>query len=149
MSMTTSVKRLRLTTSQSNNKQSTCSDHLVKMPRANTPGTRRPTWSAEGLDAAQLFRDIYFGKYPDGTKVSEVYEDEERPYRRYNRDGFYRQYKKFLEKVETYKTFGTGLSETFRHKVKLNKPPGPEEKSTKKTTKKTTTILLWQVKKTI
>jgi hypothetical protein len=98
------------------------------MHNQTSPQDRRPAWSAEGTDAVQLFRDIYFGKYPAGTKVGEVYEDQSRTYWRYNRDGFYRHYKKLCEKVETYRTFGTGLKEAFRHNLKLNKPPAPEDR---------------------
>jgi hypothetical protein len=44
------------------------------------PNQSRPTWSATGDHAVQLFRDIYFEKYPRGTPASTAYQDKGRPY---------------------------------------------------------------------
>jgi hypothetical protein len=73
----------------------------------------KPVWSAKGDHAAQLFRDIYFNKYPVLTPPSVVYKDKDHPYSTYSKEGFYKQYKAFIEKVNTFCTFGTGLKEAF------------------------------------
>lgn len=88
-----------------------------------------PTWSANGADAAQLFRDLYFGKYPASTNVLVVHQDPCRPYRLYNKNGFYKHYKNVKERVETFKTFGTGLNNSkFKEKLRLHEAPTAEER---------------------
>ena len=88
-----------------------------------------PTWSCKGKDAAQLFRDYYFGKYTKATAPSTIHEDRDRPFRFYNKNGFYRHTKKIYEQVETYKKFKTGLGDpVFKKLVRLDKEPSPEEK---------------------
>jgi hypothetical protein len=97
---------------------------------------KRPVWSKDNDDAVQLFRDIYFEKYPTGTRATVVYNDPKRSYGKYNKDGFARHFKSTLEKVSTFKTFGTGLSESFRHRCRLNVRPEPEDRASKITEKK-------------
>jgi hypothetical protein len=97
---------------------------------------KRPVWSKDNDDAVQLFRDIYFEKYPTGTRATVVYNDPKRSYGKYNKDGFARHFKSTLEKVSTFKTFGTGLSESFRHRCRLNVRPDPEDRASKITEKK-------------
>ena len=88
-----------------------------------------PTWSSKGKDAAQLFRDFYFGKYTKTTAPVVIHEDRDRPYRFYNKNGFYRHIKKVCEQVETYKKFKTGLGDpVFKKLVRLDEDPLPEER---------------------
>lgn len=101
-----------------------CNSKATTMPR----NPNKPVWSATGDHAAQLFRDIYFNKYPVGTPPSVVFEDPDRPYSKYSKEGFYKQYKSSIEKVNTFRTFGTGLKETFRAKCRLNNLPTEEER---------------------
>ena len=95
------------------------------MPPKGT--NRKPTWSANGPDGIQLFRDFYFGKYPKGTPATVAFEDPTRNYHVYSREGFYRHVKATVNKVDTYKEFGTGLPEAFLEKLNLDNPPSPEE----------------------
>ena len=86
------------------------------------------TWNSNGIDAAQLFRDFYFGKYTKSTTPHTIYEDRDRPYRFYNENAFYRHVKKVREQVETYKVFKTGLNNpTFKTLLRLHEIPTDEE----------------------
>ena len=86
------------------------------------------TWNSNGIDAAQLLRDFYFGKYTKSTTAHTIHEDRDRPYRFYNKNAFYRHVKKIREQVETYKVFKTGLGDpTFKALLRLNEIPTEEE----------------------
>ena len=88
-----------------------------------------PSWTCKGKDAAQLFRDFYFGKYTKATPPAVIHEDRDRPYRFYNKNGFYRHIKKICEQVETFRKFKTGLGDPgFKKLVRLDEEPLPEEK---------------------
>ena len=92
------------------------------------PKTRKLTWSQYGEDAAQLFRDIYFGKYPPGCKAIVAHRDPSRNYSKYNQGNFPGHFKKVSDRVKTYQEFGTGLdNETFRKLVNIEVRPPPED----------------------
>ena len=88
---------------------------------------KKPTWSATGPDGIQLFRDFYFSKYPKETPPTLIFEDPTRNYNVYNKEGFYRHIKATINKVDTYKEFGTGVAPALLVKLDLNNPPSPEE----------------------
>jgi hypothetical protein len=95
----------------------------------NAPNSRRPVWKQFGDDAAQLFRDFYFGKYPETIEPSKVYIDPQRPYRFYNKTSFYKHVKSIRNRVRTFKEFGTGVdNEPFLQKLRLHEEPSPEER---------------------
>ena len=56
-----------------------------------------------------------------------AFEDPTRNYSVYSREGFYRHVKATVNKVDTYKEFGTGLTEAFLEKLDLDNQPSPEE----------------------
>ena len=93
------------------------------------------TWNKNGPVAAQLFRDLYFGKYkpnPDTDKfeANEIFNDPARPYSDLNRTSFPRHIATTWERVQTYKRSGTGLgTETFRRLVNLQVEPPPEDRA--------------------
>ena len=87
-------------------------------PKSNN---KKPTWSANGPDGIQLFRDIFFGKYPKDTPATLVFDDPTRNYGQYSKEGFYRHLKATINKVDTYKEFGTGVSAALLHKLELDK----------------------------
>jgi hypothetical protein len=49
----------------------------------------KPVWSAAGDHAVQLFRDLFFFKYPTGTPALVAFSDPDRPYSQYSKEGFY------------------------------------------------------------
>jgi hypothetical protein len=98
--------------------------HKIPMP----PKKKGPVWKTWGQDAAQLFRDIHFGKYQADTEVQIIHQDPARPYSQYNKSGFYKHVKTARQRVETFKTLGTGLdNEEFRKVVRLDQAPAPED----------------------
>lgn len=70
---------------------------LSEMPR----NSNTVIWSSTGDHAVQLFRDIYFDKYPKGTPTLIIYHDPDCQYSLYNKEGFYRHYKQFVETITT------------------------------------------------
>jgi hypothetical protein len=89
----------------------------------------RPVWKQYGDDAAQLFRDFFFGKYTETTAPNAVFTDPDRPYRFYNRTSFYRHVKNTCNRVKTFKQFGTGIDNPeFKNKLRLTEAPSPEER---------------------
>jgi hypothetical protein len=91
-----------------------------------------PVWNANSEDAAQLFRDFYFEKYPANITPLEVHADPDRPYRFYNVKSFYTHVASIKNRVLTYKQFGTGLeNEEFVKKLRLKEKPTPEEQGAK------------------
>jgi hypothetical protein len=96
---------------------------------ANNPTATRPVWKQFGDDAAQLFRDFYFEKYPITTSAATVFGDLSRPYRFYNKTSFYKHLKTTINRVKTFKEFGTGVdNELFLRKLRLDQVPSSEER---------------------
>lgn len=90
------------------------------------------TWSSYGVDAAQLFRDFFFEKYPMDISPGLVHSDPDRPYRFYQKTSFYTHVKTTKKKVETYKTFQTGINnEAFKKKLRLGEEPDDIERGSK------------------
>jgi hypothetical protein len=100
------------------------------MPKQQTK-KRKPSknvWKTWGKDAAQLFRDYYFGKYNDDTPPLTIYHDSDRPYSKYAQTGFYKHLKTAKNRVKTFKSLGTGLdNEDFRKLVRLDQTPTPQD----------------------
>jgi hypothetical protein len=91
-------------------------------------------WKTYGDDAAQLFRDFYFEKYPYNISPKDVHADPDRPYRFYNARSFYTHVATCKNRVLTYKQLGTGLNnEAFVKKLRLHQKPTPEERGAKPT----------------
>jgi hypothetical protein len=85
-------------------------------------------WTKNGVDAAQLFRDIYFDKIGKYTRAGEAHAIPDRSYHHFNKNGFFKHYKNVKERVDTFKRFGTGLDdENFKRKIRLHEPPSQEE----------------------
>lgn len=100
------------------------------MTKTKNKKREAPIWSATSNDAAQLFRDIYFGKYPPDSKASIAHKDLTRNFRLYNGNSFTTHFKKFQERVRCFREFGTGIdNEEFRKKLKLHILPPPEERA--------------------
>lgn len=88
------------------------------------------TWHKNGPLAAQLFHDIYFGKYSAQTSVQEIYSDPSRPYCNLNLNTFYKHVKSTRTHADHYRHLGTGLEdESFRELVRLDQPPAAEERN--------------------
>lgn len=90
-------------------------------------------WSRNGEFAAQLFRDIYFGKYKPGADgkydALEIFNDPERDYKKLSQTNFYGHIEQVATRVDQYKTSGTGLeTDKFRRLVDLDNPPSPVDR---------------------
>jgi hypothetical protein len=72
--------------------------------------------------------DIYYNKDSAGTPPSAIFEDSDQFCSTYSKEGFCKQYKTFIEKVNTSSTFRTWLKENFRNMCRLNEPPTEEER---------------------
>ena len=91
-------------------------------------------WKKSGAIAAQLFRDIFFGKYqrrPDGKyDLNEIFNDPSRPYHTLTKNSFYKHIEEISDRVEAYKRDGSGLqTEAFRRLCRLHNPPPPEDRA--------------------
>ena len=91
-------------------------------------------WKKSGAIAAQLFRDIFFGKYqrrPDGKfDLNEIFNDPSRPYRTLTKNSFYKHIEEIADRVDAYKRDGSGLqTEAFRRLCRLHDPPPPEDRA--------------------
>jgi hypothetical protein len=84
--------------------------------------TSKNVWQTWGKDAAQLFRDIYFGKYNDDTKPLVIHKDCDQSYSKYGQTGFYKHLKMARNRVATFKSLGsTGLDNgDFRKLLRLD-----------------------------
>jgi len=89
----------------------------------NMPEEEPLRWKKDNELAAQLFRDFYFGRYDANTQVTDIFSDPSREYSKLSKGSFYKHVKSTRERVNTFKSFGTGLDEKFRDLVKLNSPP--------------------------
>ena len=101
-------------------------------PKKNKSGTTR--WSKYGPHAAQLFRDIYFGKYKRGDDgefdIDTIFNDPNRNYSELTPNSFYGHVDDIAERVESYRTRGTGLgTQAFRELVNLSKIPPAEDRA--------------------
>lgn len=108
------------------------------MPKQNASETVR--WKKDGPLAAQLFRDIYFGKYKpndDGTwDTPGIFRDKGRQYTCLSYKSFNKHIKAIAERVHKYKSTGTGLgTEAFRSLCRLNEPPPPDKRGDLKPSK--------------
>ena len=102
------------------------------MPKEQQPAKLR--WKKNGPIAAQLFRDIYFGKYKKGSdgkfNAREIATDPNREYKNLARTSFYNHIEQVSKRVDQYKLNGTGLeTEEFRRLVNLTEPPPPEDRA--------------------
>ena len=92
------------------------------------------SWKKNGPIAAQLFRDIFFGKYQKGANgkfnTKAIYDDPSRDYHTLPRTSFYRHIKSTAQRVDQYRLNGTGLdTEEFCQLVNLSTPPPPEDRA--------------------
>ena len=103
-----------------------------KSPKPNKKtGTQR--WSKYSPEAAQLFRDLYFKKYErreDGKFDGDgIYNDPTRPYSKLNYNAFYSHIEEIDDRVQAYRSTGTGLgTANFRRLVNIKKIPPPEDR---------------------
>ena len=89
---------------------------------------QKVSWKKNGPVAAQLFRDIYFGKFKPSTQVAEIHACPNRPYSQLNLNTFYKHVKSTRDGVANYKNLGTGLdNREFVNLVRLNEPPEKED----------------------
>ena len=109
--------------------------HQTKSASALCHKTTMPErWKKSGAIAAQLFRDIFFGKYqrrPDGKfDLNEIFNDPSRPYRTLTKNSFYKHIEEIADRVDAYKQDGSGLqTEAFRRLCRLHDPPPPEDRA--------------------
>jgi hypothetical protein len=97
--------------------------HII-MPRAQSEKPRCPTWSANGNDAAQLFREYRFGKYNNKTHYTEIHKDPSRNYKVYSDNSFFGHCKMMSNSFLQWQYLGTGLDTIrFRALVDLDTPP--------------------------
>ena len=91
-------------------------------------------WDKYGPYAAQLFRDLYFGKYTRKENgkfdTASIYNDPTRKYHKLSKHSFYKRVEEIDERVQAYKTNGTGLGTAdFRQLVNVKRIPPPEDRS--------------------
>ena len=92
-------------------------------------------WHKNKPIAAQLFRDIFFGKYKRGStgkfNFHEIFNDPTREYNTLAEKSFYAHIESTAKRVEKYKKDGSGLeTEAFWRLCRLHKPPLPDERAT-------------------
>ena len=100
--------------------------HNITMPATSS----KVSWKKNGPVAAQLFRDFYFGKFKDTTPVAEIHTCPNRPYNQLNLNTFYKHVRATKNRVQNYKSLGTGLdNEEFLLLIRLNEPPSKEDQA--------------------
>lgn len=104
--------------------------HLTMTGKQTKKATTR--WNKTGPIAAQLFRDIFFGKYKRNSAgkfdFNEIYNDPTREYTGLAEKSFYNHIESVAERVAKYKKDGSGLgTEAFRRLCRLHEPPPPED----------------------
>jgi hypothetical protein len=88
-------------------------------------------WESYGDDSATLFRDFYFGKYDHKNyHAKSIHATPNRPYKHYLYKNFHSNLGTVVNRVISYKEFGTGLPDDYRTKLRLHeKPTNPEDQA--------------------